>query len=487
MTRRHVAVVGGGFAGLAAAVRLARAGVRVTVLERRPFLGGRAYSFSDPVTGDVIDNGPHALMGAYTEALDFLGEIGCAGRLWVQPRLHVTMADPELGVGQVAAPSVPGPLQASAALLRYRLLSRVDRVRLLAGAVRLAARSPSALQGETVARALAGVGQSAAACERFWHPLAIATLNEAPEMAAAAPFAAVLRRAFFAGARAARFALARVPLSELYTAAAQALIEAAGGAVSTGAAVATVAVSDRRVDAVVLRDGRRIDADAVVIALPAAALLRVLPPALHDAPSFRRIAGLGTSPIVSVHLWLDRAVAWGSPFLGLLGTRAQWLFDCGTTAAGGHRVATVTSGARWWDDAADAEIAAAVLADARAVLPALRAATCVRALVIRERHATLSLTPAADALRPAARTPLENLFLAGDWLQTGLPATIEGAVQSGREAARLCGDACALRGERPRVAGRGSPAAAERTTLPPRTSRRGLDRVAERDRRPGPL
>jgi len=238
----HVAVVGGGFAGLAAAVRLARAGARVTLLERRPFLGGRAYSFTDPVTGDVIDNGPHALMGAYTAALDFLGEIGAASKLAFQPRLHVTLADPALGLGAVVAPRVPGPFQAPAALLRYRLLSPGDRLRLLVGAVRLAARPVASLREHTVAAALAMAGQSAAACARFWHPLAIATLNEAPEVAAAAPFAAVLRKAFFAGARAARFAVPRVPLSELYTADAQRALERAGGTVVTGAAVATLAL-----------------------------------------------------------------------------------------------------------------------------------------------------------------------------------------------------------------------------------------------------
>jgi len=431
VTAPHVAIVGGGFAGLAAAVRLARSGARVTVLERRPFLGGRAYSFADPVTGDVIDNGPHALMGAYTEALDFLREIGAAGKLRLQRRLHVTLADPVLGMGAVAAPPVPGPLQGAAALLRYRLLSPGDRVRLLAGAVRLATRGEG-WQGTTVAQALARLGQSSEARARFWHPLAIATLNEMPEAAAAAPFAAVVRRGFLAGARAARFALATVPLSELYTTDARRTVEEAGGAVLTGATVNTLALEGERVRAVVLRDGRQIPADAVVLAVPCGALLRLLPPALAQAPPFRSLQSLGSSPIVSVHLWLDRPVGWSSPFLGLLGGRAQWLFAC---APG--RMASVTSGARFWDDASDETIVAEVLSDARAVLPALAGTTVTRSLVVRERHATLSLTPAADAVRPGAETPLANLFLAGDWVRTGLPATIEGAVQSGRRAAAL--------------------------------------------------
>ena len=455
----HVAVVGGGFAGLAAAVRLARGGARVTLLERRPFLGGRAYSFADPATGDVVDNGPHALMGAYTAALDFLAEIGAGSKLAFQRRLHVTLADPALGLGAVAAPALPGPLQAPAALLRYRLLAPGDRVRLLVGAVRLAARPPDSLRHSTVAEALARVGQSAAACARFWHPLAIATLNETPEVAAAAPFAAVLRKAFFAGARAARFALARVPLSELYTIDARRAIEQAGGTVVTGAAVATLALGPDGVEALVLRDGTRVEADAVVLAVPVAALLRLVPVSLRDAHPFRPLAAVGTSPIVSVHVWLDRFVAWGGPFLGLLGGRAQWLFDCGPAAGGGHRLASVTSGARFWDDADDDEIAAEVLADAAAVLPAMRAARVRRTLVIRERHATLSLTPAADAARPGVETPLPNLFLAGDWIQTGLPATIESAVLSGRTAADRALEAVASLARPVPVASRGREAA----------------------------
>jgi len=455
----HVAVVGGGFAGLAAAVRLARGGARVTLLERRPFLGGRAYSFTDPATGDVVDNGPHALMGAYAAALDFLAEIGAGSKLAFQRRLHVALADPALGLGAVAAPPLPGPLQAPAALLRYRLLAPGDRVRLLVGAVRLAARAPPSLAGTTVAAALARVGQRGAACARFWHPLAIATLNETPEVAAAAPFAAVLRKAFFAGARAARFALARVPLSELYTTDARRTLEQAGGTVVTGAAAATLALGRDGVEALVLRDGRRVEADAVVLAVPVAALLRLVPAPLRDAHPFRSLAAVGTSPIVSVHLWLDRPVAWGAPFLGLLGGRAQWLFDCGPAAGGGHRLASVTSGARFWDDAGDDEIAAEVLADAAAVLPAVQAARVRRTLVIRERHATLSLTPAADAARPGVETPLPNLFLAGDWIQTGLPATIESAVLSGRAAADRALEAVASRARPVPVPSRGRAAA----------------------------
>jgi squalene-associated FAD-dependent desaturase len=436
----QVVVVGGGLAGLATALRLVRADVRTTVLERRPFLGGRAYSFVDGPTGDVIDNGPHAFMGAYTALRTLCDDVGAGDAVAFQPRLHVPMRHPSLGAGAIAAPALPGPLQAPAALLRYGLLSRADRLRLLVGAVRMVAQAPASLADETVAALLARHGQGAAARARFWDPLVIATLNELPERAAAAPFVAVLRRGFLAGAAAARFGFARAPLGDAFAAPLRNAIERAGGIVRTNAAVAALDVRDGRACGVVLRDGAPLAADAVVLAVPVAACLRILPSSLREHPTFRPLANLATSPIVSVHLWTDRDVtigapAAGAPFTGLLERRAQWLFDCGPSVVGGRRLATVTSGARFWDDADDATIVDEVGAEVRASVPGLGEAPWRRAHVVRERHATLSLTPEADRARPSVATPVPNLVLAGDWVQTGLPATIEGAVASGATAA----------------------------------------------------
>jgi len=232
-------------------------------------------------------------MGAYTEALDFLREIGASTKLRVQPRLRVAFAT-GLGLGRLRRPPVPGPLQAPLALLRYRLLARGDRVRLFAGALRLAARGRVARAPYPVAEALAErrASRPRPACA-FWHPLAIATLNESPATAAAAPFAAVLRRAFFAGA--ARRALSRSPPCRSRSCTRPmraAAIEAGGGTVVTGAAVASLALEGERGRAVLLRDGRRVGADAVVLTVPCAALLRLLPPALRDAPPFRALAAV---------------------------------------------------------------------------------------------------------------------------------------------------------------------------------------------------
>jgi phytoene dehydrogenase-like protein len=281
----------------------------------------------------------------------------------------------------------------------------------------------------------------------------IATLNEVPERAAAAPLVAVLRRGFLAGARAARFGFATGPLGDVFAVPARMAIEQAGGTVRTNAGVAALETTDDRLSAVLLRDGWRLAADAVVLAVPLSGALPLLPPALRRAHPFAALAAAETSPIVSVHLWMPTDVAVGAPaaaapFLGLLDTRAQWLFDCGRSTAGGRRLATVTSGARAWDDADDRTIIDAVLADVRRTVPPLRDVACTRAHVVRERHATISLTPDVERLRPAAATAIPNLVLAGDWVQTGLPATIESAVVSGARAAEAAVEA--LRSDVPR-------------------------------------
>jgi uncharacterized protein with NAD-binding domain and iron-sulfur cluster len=214
----HVIVIGGGFAGLAAAVDLAEHGIPVTVLEARGRLGGRAYSFTDRTTGMEVDNGQHALMGCYTQTLAFLDKIGASSKLHRQRHLRVEMRDPGRGAGTIAGRALPGPLHMLYALFGYRLLSVAERGRAaLAGArlMRLHRARDARLAGWTVDELLTRLRQSANARASFWYPLAIATLNELPQRAAAAPLAEVLARAFFGSTAASQFILPRVGLSAL--------------------------------------------------------------------------------------------------------------------------------------------------------------------------------------------------------------------------------------------------------------------------------
>jgi uncharacterized protein with NAD-binding domain and iron-sulfur cluster len=231
-----------------------------------------------------------------------------------------------------------------------------------------------------------------------------------------------------------------VGLSDLYTGDAARFIAARGGRVETHAPVAGLDTSAGRVSGVMLRDGRRYAADACIAALPPRALAPLIPEPLRRAAPLRNLDEFGTSPIVSVHLWLDHPVL-DQQFLGLLGTSTQWVFNrsqlLGIQNGGGQCLSAVISAGHdvvQWDNA---RIVATVLGDLRAVVPRARAATLLRSVVVKEKHATISTTPAAERLRPSPATPLDNLFLAGDWTATGLPPTIESAVLSGERAAAL--------------------------------------------------
>lgn len=434
---KRVIVIGGGFAGLAAGVDLAARGIAVTIVEARPRLGGRAYSFRDDETGEVVDNGQHAMMGCYHETLAFLGRIGAAHKVIRQPNLRVEMIDARRGAGVITCPPLPSPLHMLLGVLRYRLLSRAERWRALLGGVRLMAlrrRRDRRLGEATVEELLIALGQSGNSRTSFWYPVAIATLNESPHRAAAAPFAEVLARAFFGSRRDSQFILPRVGLSELYTDDARRFIEQRGGRLECKAVVAATEAQAGRVMALHLRDGRRVETDAVISTVPPSALGTFAPAEVRaHVPQF------DTSPIVSVHLWFDRPVL-ASDFIGLLGTTTQFVFNRSRLIGQGNGdgqqfVSAVISAGRdvvAWDNDRVAQI---VTADIRALLPGAAQARVIRSVVVREKHATISLVPAVERVRPDVTTPVPNFFLAGDWTDTGLPATIESAVLSGRRAA----------------------------------------------------
>jgi hydroxysqualene dehydroxylase len=440
---KDAVVIGAGFAGLSAAVALAERGVRVTVLEGKPALGGRAYSFVDADTGDFVDNGQHVLMGCYTETLDFLKRIGAYDQLLFHEDLEIEML---AGPGQSAVlktARLPGPLHMTAALLAYRHLTVAERMSVMRGGLRMLAMrrsSNSELRRLTVAQLMDRLGQSDHARGCFWYPMSIATLNDEPETSSAQLLAEVLKHAFFSRRRDSAFVYSRVGLSDLYCTGAKGLIERAGGTVVSHSIVEMLELgAGGRVASVRLRDGRRIEASNFISAVPAPQLLRLLPENAVAAPFFSRLTGLSSSPIICVHLWLDREVT-NSPFIGFIGTTTQWLFNkrrifAQRGEAHPGYLSFVISGARKLVDRSNQEILDIVVNDLHAMIPASREAKVVKSLVLKEKNATMAPDLRSHQLRPTAQTPLANFFLAGDWIQTELPATIESAVISGRAAA----------------------------------------------------
>ncbi|HLK86780.1 MAG TPA: hydroxysqualene dehydroxylase HpnE [Candidatus Binataceae bacterium] len=440
---RDVAVVGGGFAGLSAAVALSARGFRVAVLEGKPALGGRAYSFADPESGDFVDNGQHVLMGCYAETLKFIERIGARDRLVFQNDLAIRMLERDGRSGMLRTARLPGPLHMTAALIRYPLLAARERASALTAGLRLLRlyrRERARLADMTVDALMDELGQGERARRCLWYPIAIATLNENPEAASAALLAEVLRRAFFGRRADSAFVYARVGLSDLYCLPSARLIEAGGGVVETRALADAFELGpDGRVAGVRLRDGRRLCAAHYIAAVPPAQLLRLLPDNVRADLFFARAGGISSSPIICVHAWFDREIT-DAPFIGFVGTATQWLFNKRRIfAQRGERangyLSFVISGARDLVDLGNEELLELVTADLRAMVPAARDARLLKALVLKEKQATMAPSPECDRLRPATATPLANLFLAGDWIQTGLPATIESAVASGHAAA----------------------------------------------------
>ena len=432
-----VAVIGAGVAGLAAASALADAGRRVVVLDARGELGGRATAFRDRETGELVDNGQHVLFGCYHETFRFLRRIGAESRVRVQPALEVPYLDLDGRRSLLRCPRWPAPLHLLAGVFGWDALSLADKLRVLRIAPGLRGTATRVKETDaTVADFLTWRGQRGRIREWLWEPLAIAALNESPAEAAAAPFVQVLSQMFGRRRTDSSIALPATPLHEMYAIPARRFIEARGGTVRVNA-LARVRIADRRVAAVDVR-GEAVTAPTVVAAVPWFALDTLLTgdvAPLHEILS--RASRMRSKPIVTVNLWYDRTVMPGGDdeFVGLPGRQMQWVFDkrrvFGESAS---HLSLVASGADALAGQDTASLVATAAREVAAALPGARAARLVRGTVVREKRATFSVAP-GEPPRPGVTTPVEGLFLAGDWIDTGLPATIESAAVAGHLAA----------------------------------------------------
>jgi hydroxysqualene dehydroxylase len=432
----EVIVIGGGFAGLSAATALAERGVRVLVLEARPSLGGRATAFTDPATGERVDNGQHVVIGAYHETFAFLRRLGTDGDVALQPHLAIEVIDRAGRRSRLACPPLPSPLHLLAGVIRWDAISWADRLALLRMRGVLSGRDPArwrtASASESVRQWLQRHGQTGRLIELLWEPLAVAALNQSIDEAAGGAFETVVRRMFTSNRRDSALGLPRKALDDLYGTPARMYVERAGGEVRTGAP-ARVTCDPR--PTVYVRD-EAVPARAIVCATAWYALPAVFPTrpaALAD--TLARAEATAASPIVTVNLWLDRRVT-SEPFVGLPGRAMQWVFDKRALFGDeSSHLSLVSSGASALVGRDNQALVELALEELRAALPAARQATVRRAVVVREKRATFSVAPGQPA-RPPTRTAVPGLFLAGDWIDTGLPATIEGAVVSGHWAAR---------------------------------------------------
>ncbi|MBL8203883.1 MAG: oleate hydratase [Blastocatellia bacterium] len=435
-----VIIIGGGFAGLAAAVDLAEQGTPVLVLERRNFLGGRAYSFTDKVTGDTIDNGQHLMMGCYHHTLSFLHKIGASHKVKFQPNPRVDFLSETEGHASFTCPSLPAPLHLLAGLSRLQTIGWRDRVNALRVglALKMMNGNRARLADITVREWLNELGQSERIQSRFWDLMALATLNEVPEIASADMFARVLEQGFLRTRQDSTMVIARVGLSDLYTTDAVRFIEARGGKVRLNATVKTIDFANERATGVTLADGEFISAAAVISAVPYFMLKEMLAPELLAA-YFPAVPAFKSAPIVSINLWYEEPVT-DLEFVSLLESPIEWVFNknaiAGDTKQRQH-LALVISGAHEAAPQPKEVLIAMATAEMKRFFPKARQQQPSHAYVIKEQHATISHTVGIARQRPTQKTSLPNFYLAGDWTATGLPATIESAVWSGQECARL--------------------------------------------------
>lgn len=457
----EVLIIGGGFAGLAAGVSLARAGRRVRLLEQKPHLGGRAFSFRDATTGSVVDNGQHLFMGCYHATIKFLKEIGTLDRVRFQPRLAVPFLDTSGRLTALRCADLPAPWHLLIGVLRsdsFAVREKLEVMR-LGRALKSGRAARDGFERWTVDEWLSRLGQSEGLRRNFWDLLCIAAMNEDPRIAGARLFERVLRLSLFTSPADSCLGIARVGLSDCYTSAAAAYIEARGGRVEVGRRVEAFLLSNGEgggglpgpagtgsapavSTGVRLGSGETIDAETIVSAVPWFELARILPrDLLRLEPFFAKFLALRPAPIISINLWFDRPVT-DLEFVGLRGTTVQWLFNKGkifegeTNGARNGYVSLVLSGAHAHISRPKEELLETALRELGELFPATRGAKLLHSLVLKERFATFSPRSEAEEVRPPARTPVRGLYLAGDWTATGLPATIEGAVQSGYTAAQ---------------------------------------------------
>jgi squalene synthase HpnD len=436
---KKVVVLGGGYAGLAAATELILRGHDVTLVESRALLGGRAHSFVDSKSGQTLDNGQHILMGCYHDTLAFLRQLGVSERLYSPPGLQVPFVS-EKGQSTLAA-TLPAPLHLLSALLGYDELSWADKRAAIRLAVKLRLGRRPRLK-ESVETWLKRWKQTPNIIRALWEPLCIAALNEPVATASGRLFATVIRRSFLGGADDSKILLSRVGLSDLFAPEVRRLLEMCRGSIRLQAPVAGLRFEGSMLREVQLNDGSSFQPDAVVSALPWHVLRALLPAESKLAQACRQIQD---APIVSLHLWMDRPVL-TEPFVGLLDSPVHWVFSRdhihGAEAGqAGHIITAVVSGARDLVEKSATELEDLTLKELERFIPEARGARVLHRMVYKARSATFAATPETEEHRPGVNTEWYNFWLAGDWTDTGLPATIEGAVVSGRRAAEAVDEA----------------------------------------------
>ena len=470
-----VAIAGGGLAGLAAACALSDAGFRVTLFEKRPFLGGRASSYEHPGTGEVVDNCQHVLFRVCTNLVKFYEHIGVADQIrWFE---QMNFVEPGGRISVMKSSPLPAPLHTAPSFLRLPFLSSTDKLAITRALVPLTL-TVQPDNGQTFQQWLDAHGQTKNAVGRFWHPILISALSEELDRISVSAAAQVVRESMKTPA-ARHMGVPTLPLTDLYNAAGD-YVRTHGGTLHFRCPIESFAAGASQVR-VRMRGSNSATADEIfdylVLALSFDALESLLPSGAESSPLREKISHFENSPITGIHLWFDRQIS-DLDHAVLLDRTVQWMFhksrlqpmrtqtrrererrdlvravkvpnqNGALAPEGGSYIELVVSSSKTLIDKSRAEIVDLALSEVREFFPGARAANLVKSTVIKEVNATYSPRPGIDAHRPTPVTPWPRVFLAGDWTATGWPATMEGAVRSGYLAAEALADASGTKGAR---------------------------------------
>ena len=430
-------VIGGGLAGLSAACAVADQGFSVSLLERRGFPGGRAFSFHDSETGLDLDNGQHVYLRCCTAYIDFLKKIGAFEQTILQDRLSITVTDREGKRGVLSAtPWLPAPLHLLPSLLSFPHLSWRDKLRVVRGmlSIRRTDRElrRSELEAESFQSWLVRHGQSERAIVALWELITLPILNDSVSDVSAYMGIMAFQDALLDGKHSADLGYSRVGLTTLVGKATREYLEERGGRVMFGQKVSAVEAQDGIVTGVTVR-GEFMPADAVISAVPWDAIGQLLSPLMQTDAMPNPAPPLEWAPIVGLHVWYDRPVM-DEEFLTAIDSPVQWIFNKTRMqdVAGEGSYLLVSISAAWKEASMTREELRTLAENELArILPQSATARIIRFKSVKQPMATFRCAPGIQAARPAQHTSIPGLVLAGDWTQTGWPATMESAVRSG--------------------------------------------------------
>lgn len=435
-----VVIIGGGLSGLSAAVELSKNKKKVLLLERRKFCGGRAYSFIDKNTSDYIDNGQHLMMGCYNATRGLLKIIGTEHLAYLQPSLNINFIDEDKKIFNLNCSHLILPFHLVSGLMNFSLIPFNQRLKMLRVALDILLTSEgkeNELDRLTVEEWLNKLNQSNLTKKLFWNVIVLGALNNQPNNVSALMLFRVLREIFLGKTENASLLLPKTDLSNLFVNSALDFIIQHGGSVRTEAGVVELICESNQVIKVKITTAEEFRAKTFISAVPWYEAEKILP--LH----FNNLDKFKPSPIISVYLWFDKSIT-NLEFAALPMCNFHWFFNKTKLCAGTKKnnnqqnyqcISLIMSGAQTYIDCSEDELVKIAIEDLKKALPNLADGQVINSLVIKERRATFLPSPGLEPYRPAVTTDIKNLFLAGDWTATGYPATIEGAILSGKKAA----------------------------------------------------